>query len=143
MSKIKIVEIFTHSCNHIHTLQNITCSKKECDICYEEVNEKHFKKLSCKHELCQSCYSKLPNEKCPFCRQVIQEKVIEMIEDPEEWLLYDANEWITYSRTLRDGREVIYTYHCTDPQPNWRNDNTIILRRNRQRKRRQRYYYQD
>lgn len=144
MSKIKIVDFFTHSCSNIHTLQDITCSKKECDICYEEVNEKYFKKLPCKHELCQSCYSKLTNEKCPFCRQVIEEKVVELIEDPEEWLFYDSNEWITYSRTLRDGREVVYTYNRTDPQPSWRNDdNVTVLRRNRQRKRRQRYYYQD
>lgn len=143
MSKIKIVEFFTSSCSHIHTLKDITTHNKECDICYEEVNEKHFKSLSCKHELCQSCYSKLPNEKCPFCRQVIQEKIVELIEDPEEWLLYDAREWITYSRTLRDGREVVYTYHRTDPQPSWRNDdNVMVLKRNRQRKKRQRNYYE-
>jgi hypothetical protein len=141
MSKIKIVDFFSSSLSHPHTPSDITCNRKECYICYEDVNENHFKKLSCTHELCQSCYSKLPNEKCPFCRQIIKEKIIELIEDPEEWLLYDINEWITYSRVLRDGREAVYTYHCSDQQPAWRNDdNVMILRRNRQRKRRQRYY---
>lgn len=113
---------------------------KECYICYEEFSEDCFKKLSCKHELCKECYSKLRDETCPFCRQVIKEKIIDLIEDPEEWLLYDREEWITYSRTFRNGKEIIYTYHNSDPQPSWRNDdNVMILKRNRQRKKRQRY----
>lgn len=137
MSKIKIVDFFSSSpsSSSYKSIHN-----KECYICYEEVNECCFKKLNCKHELCQDCYVKLPNEKCPFCRQTIREKIIELIEDPEEWILFDANEWITYSRTLRDGREVIYTYHSSEEQPSWRNDdNVMIMRRHRQRKRRRRH----
>ena len=54
--------------------------------------------------------------------KVLKEKLIQMIEDPEEWLMYDIREWITYARTMNNGTELIYTYHSSDPQPSWRND---------------------
>ena len=79
MSRIKII----HTLDTLDTLDNNPIEKKikkECDICYEKTSEKKFKKFECTHELCDQCYEKLPNEKCPFCRQIIQEKINEPIE---------------------------------------------------------------
>jgi hypothetical protein len=105
-------------------------------ICYEE--KKIKKTLECKHKLCFECFESLRTETCPFCRAPIREKLI-FEEELEEWLNYDEREWITYSKYLRSGREVIYTYHSSTPQPSWRNDdNVTVVKRRRQRKRRRR-----
>jgi hypothetical protein len=40
----------------------------ECEICYSTKNDNNFVKLPCNHSLCNECFPKLINGKCPFCR---------------------------------------------------------------------------
>ena len=40
----------------------------ECGVCLEVKPNNQFKILSCNHNLCESCYPKLRQDKCPFCR---------------------------------------------------------------------------
>lgn len=40
---------------------------RDCDICFHE--RCNFKKLTCNHELCVSCFKKLHKNQCPFCRK--------------------------------------------------------------------------
>lgn len=50
----------------------------ECQICYEHVvTAGDMVLLKCAHSLCYTCYPKLLNNKCPFCRTVI-------VRDPDE-----------------------------------------------------------
>ena len=44
----------------------------ECYICYEHNSDKIFKTLVCNHSLCNDCYKKLIQSKCPFCRHPIE-----------------------------------------------------------------------
>lgn len=44
----------------------------ECYICYEHKSDKIFKTLVCNHSLCNDCYKKLIQNKCPFCRHPIE-----------------------------------------------------------------------
>lgn len=112
----------------------------ECEICFEEKNEKKY--LKCTHSLCTDCYEKIPDT-CPFCREPIIEKILleqhlEAIEtDPNYWLEYDNQVWVTYSRFLRNGTEIIRTFRRSDVPDSWRNDDlTIVLKRRRTRKKR-------
>jgi hypothetical protein len=41
---------------------------EECNICTFEIKERIFCK-TCKKDICISCYSKLVDEICPFCRE--------------------------------------------------------------------------
>lgn len=116
----------------------------ECEICYEEKNEKIY--LRCSHSLCNTCYDRIENN-CPFCREPIVEKILEekkleaMENDPEYWLEYDNREWVTYSRFLRNGTEIIRVFRKSEIPDSWRNDDlSIVLKRTRQRKRRARNY---
>lgn len=111
----------------------------ECEICYEK-KDKLF--LPCSHSLCIECYEKI-SITCPFCRHPIIakieiEKEIEYMEsDPDYWLEYDPREWVTYSRILSSGIEIIRTFRRSEIPRTWRNDDlTIALKRNKQRKRR-------
>lgn len=40
----------------------------ECEICYSHKCNNDFIKLPCDHELCNECFPKIMNGKCPFCR---------------------------------------------------------------------------
>jgi hypothetical protein len=113
---------------------------EECGICYEEKNE--YFKLSCSHKLCTDCYDRISNT-CPFCRHPIKAKIEEEInefiydDDPEYWLEYDQREWVTYSRFMRNGNEIIRTFRRSEVPDDWRNDDlTMVLKRRRQRRRR-------
>jgi len=112
----------------------------ECEICYEEKKEKIT--LACSHSLCATCYERILNN-CPFCRQPIPEKInkereLEAMEtDPNYWLDYDNREWVTYSRFLRNGTELIRTFKRSDIPDSWRNDDlSIVLKRRKTRNRR-------
>mgnify|MGYP003636932420 FL=1 len=64
-----------------------------------------------------------------------------MENDPEYWLEYDNREWVTYSRFLRNGTEIIRVFRKSEIPDSWRNDDlSIVLKRTRQRKRRARNY---
>ena len=116
---------------------------EECGICYEDIKNKIF--LQCKHYMCQSCYEKI-SDTCPFCRQPITAKIeaehkIDLMEnDPEYWLGYDNREWVTYSRFLRNGNEIIQTFRNSEIPDTWRNNDmiTVIKRRRQRNKRRNR-----
>lgn len=115
---------------------------EECEICYEEMKNKTF--LPCHHFLCNECYQKISNT-CPFCRQPIIEKIIKeekeeaMENDPDYWLEHDSREWVTYSRFMRNGNEIIRTFRRSEVPTGWRNDDmTTVIKRRRQRKRRNR-----
>lgn len=110
----------------------------ECGICYEEHTKLRI--LSCKHMLCFGCFEQLRTDSCPYCRQtIIEKREISPQEELEEWLVRDRTEWVTYSMYLRSGRELIYTFHNSDPQPSWRNDdNVTVVKRTRQRKKKRR-----
>jgi hypothetical protein len=109
----------------------------ECEICYENAKLKTL--IACKHQLCFSCFSKLNNETCPFCRAPIKELMDNF--ETEYWLNLNPSEWITYSISLKNGTEIIRTSKSSDPQPTWRNDdNVMILKRHKQRKKRRRRY---
>jgi len=117
---------------------------EKCDICYDEIEKKVH--LPCSHYLCNICYEKISNT-CPFCRhplidKIKEEKKIEIMDnDPDYWLEFDNREWITYSRFLRNGNEVIRSFRTSDVPDDWRNnDMTTIVKRKRQRKQRRRRY---
>ena len=42
---------------------------EDCNICYSQIKPTEEKVLSCQHKLCKSCYLRLANEKCPYCRK--------------------------------------------------------------------------
>ena len=42
---------------------------EECYICFSNLKSSDFKLLSCSHRLCESCYLKLEQAKCPLCRK--------------------------------------------------------------------------
>jgi len=116
----------------------------ECEICYEEKNEKIT--LACRHSLCSSCYDRILDT-CPFCRHPITEKILKeqnlqaMETDPDYWLEYDNREWVTYSRFLRNGTEIIRTFKRSEIPDSWRNDDmTVSLKRRKQRNRRAKNY---
>lgn len=117
----------------------------ECEICFEEKKEKKY--LICSHSLCSDCYEKISTT-CPFCRQPIPEKILReqkleaMETDPDYWLEYDNREWITYSRFLRNGTEIIRTFKRSDIPDSWRNDDlTVTLKRRKTRNRRAKNNY--
>ena len=116
----------------------------ECEICYEEEKDKVY--LPCSHSLCKNCYDRIYYS-CPFCRRPIHEKinderVIEEMEtDPEYWLEYDNREWVTYSRFLKNGSEIIRTFRKSEIPTSWRNDDlTTVIKRRRQRRKRNNTY---
>jgi hypothetical protein len=41
---------------------------EDCRICFSVVSIFKWKKLSCNHNLCYSCYLKLNQPACPYCR---------------------------------------------------------------------------
>ena len=43
---------------------------EECFICYNKTVDCDLKVLSCQHKLCYSCYLRLSNNFCPYCRQL-------------------------------------------------------------------------
>ena len=116
-------------------------NNEECEICYEELKNKVF--LHCGHYMCITCYEKISNT-CPFCRTPIASKIeeeqkIEVMEnDPDYWLDYSNREWVTYSRILRNGNEIIQSFRASQVPDNWRNNDMItIVKRRRQRTRRE------
>lgn len=122
---------------------------EECHICF--TNRKKRVTLECNHSLCKYCYDRI-SDTCPFCRHPIKEKKNQVKEakpiqvqlDPEDFLEYDENEWITYSRVLRNGDEIIQTFRSSSVPNTWRNDDmSTIIKRRRTRKNRSRnnYYY--
>ena len=123
---------------------NLVKKMDDCAICFE--SKKEWIHFPCSHCSCSECYSKLIllTNKCPFCRHnfVINkpEEIKDVTsDDPENWLEYDPKEWITFSRFLRNGKEIIRTFKRSELPNGWRNDDmTTILKRNRQRQRRRR-----
>ena len=125
---------------------NFTKKMNECAICLD--NKKEWVHFPCSHTACKDCYSKLIllTNKCPFCRHnfvnnkpsnIEEEEINIDLNDPDYWLEYDPKEWITFSRFLRNGKEIIRTFRKSEMPNGWRNDDmTTIVTRNKQRKRR-------
>ena len=42
---------------------------EECHICLALPNDNKWKELICSHKMCFSCFLKLQNQTCPFCRK--------------------------------------------------------------------------
>lgn len=43
---------------------------EECGVCYEMTIDHNSEECDqCRHKLCQSCYQRLRQKKCPFCRK--------------------------------------------------------------------------
>ncbi len=48
----------------------------DCRICMEDkLEQKNILHLKCGHVLCLSCYDKLIKNTCPYCRELIENKV--------------------------------------------------------------------
>ena len=48
----------------------------DCRICMEDkIEQKNFLHLNCGHVLCVSCFDKLIKNTCPYCREIIEDKV--------------------------------------------------------------------
>ena len=48
----------------------------DCRICMEDkIEQKHILHLKCGHDLCLSCFDKLIKNTCPYCREIIDNKV--------------------------------------------------------------------
>ena len=111
---------------------------KECNICYEIKLEKF---LPCNHSVCHDCYDKLQGDNCPYCRHPFrqsrnnffenQNQEDEMLVNPEFWLSHDNENWVTYSRYLRNGNEIIRVFRRTEVPETWRNDDLTTVVRNR------------
>jgi len=41
---------------------------EDCNICYTQIQKTNEVTLSCQHKLCNSCYLRLANQLCPYCR---------------------------------------------------------------------------
>lgn len=100
---------------------------QECHICYEKIEDKKW--LPCSHFLCTSCFHKLLDDKCPFCRQPFTEynKIIikndeNQDNEPDYWLDYNPVDWVVYSHYKSDGTEIIFTERRTAGNNTWRND---------------------
>lgn len=48
----------------------------ECSVCY---NTSELLNLPCGHVTCYSCYTKLPKEECPVCREKIIDNLVKRI----------------------------------------------------------------
>lgn len=48
----------------------------ECSVCY---NTSELLSLPCEHVTCYSCYTKLPREECPVCREKIVHRFVKRI----------------------------------------------------------------
>ena len=84
---------------------------KECGVCYEIKLQKYF---PCSHSVFQ--------------------RGIEY-SDPEYWRDYQRGDWVTYSRYLRNGNEIIRVFRNTEVPESWRNDEmTTIVRKRRLRR---------
>lgn len=85
----------------------------ECNICFEK---KKTYRLPCskKHTICDDCYRKLREDKCPYCRKPFKNiykkfGTTEGDTDPEPWLDLDMS-WMIVSRVDRRGVENISVY---------------------------------
>ena len=48
----------------------------DCRICMDDkITQNNILHLKCGHELCLSCYDKLIKNTCPYCREIIDDKV--------------------------------------------------------------------
>ena len=115
---------------------------RECGICYETKLQRF---LPCNHSVCYDCYERLEGYTCPYCRAPFREPPQFSIineNDPDNWLDYNPSEYVTYSRYLRNGNEIIRVFRRNEVPSSWRNDDltTVVrrrkLRRNRFRRRR-------
>lgn len=106
---------------------------KECSICYEVKMEKF---LPCSHSVCHDCYDRLQGDNCPYCRKPFRQSTNNFFTnrenemDPEYWLNYD-DRWVTYSRYLRNGNEVIRVFRRSEVPESWRNDDLTTIVRNK------------
>jgi len=105
-----------------------------CEICFEEKRKKHI--LPCNHHTCKLCFNKLMTLKCPFCRAPFtREKKDVVINDPEPWRELETSEWVSYSRYLRNGTEIISTFRVGNVPDSWRSDVlTTKVKKRRKRK---------
>lgn len=104
-----------------------------CEICFETKKKRQV--LPCNHHTCKLCYSKLEKPTCPFCRApFVREKKDIILSDPEPWRDLRDSEWVSYSRYLRNGTEIISTFRIGDVPESWRSD-TMTTRVKRRRKR--------
>ena len=105
-----------------------------CEICFENKKKRHL--LPCNHYTCKLCFNKLQSSTCPFCRAPFKrEKKDIIINDPEPWVTQDNSEWVSYSRYLRNGTEIISTFRVGSVPENWRSDvMTTRVKRRRKRK---------
>ena len=47
----------------------------DCRICMEQIKSIEFCELECGHSMCSSCLNRLVRNQCPYCRQVINNKI--------------------------------------------------------------------
>ena len=103
----------------------------KCDICFEEKKKK--KVLGCNHFLCKMCYDKLMTNTCPFCRQPFQREEKPLTINPEYYRDLD-DDWISFSRYLKNGTEIIRTFRSSSVPISWRNDEmTTVIKKRRRR----------
>ena len=60
----------------------------ECGICYRAISEHAFETFGCGHSTCRSCFHKLRQFTCPFCRAPIQEPEWQLKALDDGWIKY-------------------------------------------------------
>jgi len=87
-----------------HLLENEeTVDERECNICYDQIENKNFIKFDCHHEFCKECVmNSLKNEErnmfcCAFCRKQVNNFGVR-----ENSIKTDFDKYLTISR-LREG----------------------------------------
>jgi len=103
----------------------------ECNICWE-VKQK-FRVLKCNHEICTTCFPRIRNNLCPFCRNPINTRNTRSINIPNDRNNHSSNftNLSLDDNLLLDFAESFDDLHITG-------NNRINRRRNRRRYRRNR-----
>lgn len=106
---------------------------EDCYICLAVPSDNNWKELGCSHKMCFSCFIRLANQTCPFCRKefrytneeiIMRQKLNIKYSPPSQ--LYTTNRLINSFTELNINTIEDYDYNI----PNSR------LTRNRYRKRR-------
>ena len=128
---------------------------EECKICYDIIDQKQFKKMSCGHTICDKCYLNLIICECPFCRckisyskkeQQIRENMgVDTNADFSDNIVFNPSDYIygqNINNNINNNRNNLSSTTFREPGTNiqsyddYEDPNYIISRTNRRRHRR-------
>ena len=115
---------------------------EDCNICYSKIYLSDFKVLSCSHKMCHSCYLRLADTKCPYCRQPFKYD-IEDIKKRNELKIGYSN--YTPPAQLFDDNILVNSFNRLEINTENNNHNPPFsrLRRNKNRRRRRDLTFQE